>query len=338
MASGKFQVEGIGEDIITTLPDDVLINIISRLDAEDAMKTSILSSRWKFLWTSIYNLRFSFKSEQSLGMNRRRRFCRPMSFGFGVMDFIDHVVYHCQSKTIQEFHLDTRSSYIEDREETWLGELLSSITERNVHTLTLNFCVKMEKHMFSLPQTIVTCKSLVKLTLGYWDPDIDVSNSELCFPSLKFLSFYVRCPDPDLLKNLFHSCPALEELIINGCLIRDDISLTFDITVPTLKKLTLSFNILCRNPQRIMLRARNLEYLLVSEYYKTYIVMEEETPFLDKLMLLNSSLPPASLNSSLESINRAKDLSGAISNTRCLVLSSYILEVRFLSFKIFCKC
>lgn len=39
------------EEGISKLPDDVLINILSRLAIKEAPKTSVLSSRWRYLWT-----------------------------------------------------------------------------------------------------------------------------------------------------------------------------------------------------------------------------------------------------------------------------------------------
>ena len=47
-----------GEDIISRMPDDVLSHIISRLEAKDAVKTSVLSSRWKNLWAFIGRTRY----------------------------------------------------------------------------------------------------------------------------------------------------------------------------------------------------------------------------------------------------------------------------------------
>ncbi|KAK2657918.1 hypothetical protein Ddye_010970 [Dipteronia dyeriana] len=53
MASKRLEKKTAGEDFISRLPDDVLAHILSRLDTEEAVKTSILSSRWKNQWTFI---------------------------------------------------------------------------------------------------------------------------------------------------------------------------------------------------------------------------------------------------------------------------------------------
>ncbi|KAI3851466.1 hypothetical protein MKX03_019210 [Papaver bracteatum] len=49
-----------GVDHISTLPDDVLIRILSLVPTEQAVLTSLLSKRWKFLWTSMPELDFDY--------------------------------------------------------------------------------------------------------------------------------------------------------------------------------------------------------------------------------------------------------------------------------------
>ncbi|KAK8516791.1 hypothetical protein V6N13_080888 [Hibiscus sabdariffa] len=49
------------EDKITTLPDDVLFTILSLLTFKKAVATSILSRRWRYLWTSLPSLHFRYE-------------------------------------------------------------------------------------------------------------------------------------------------------------------------------------------------------------------------------------------------------------------------------------
>ncbi|KAJ4709471.1 Fbd-associated f-box protein [Melia azedarach] len=51
------QDENLG-DLVGRLPDDILVNIISRLTLKEAARTSVLSSRWKYLWTFTSSLKF----------------------------------------------------------------------------------------------------------------------------------------------------------------------------------------------------------------------------------------------------------------------------------------
>ncbi|KAK3227507.1 hypothetical protein Dsin_007369 [Dipteronia sinensis] len=167
-----------GRDFISRLPDDILVQILSCLETKDAVKTCVLSSRRKNLWTFIYNLHFD--------------------------DF-------------------NRKHYV----------------ERKVRKLT--FIVDIEEiewWVVRLPQSILTCNTLKELCI-LSDFVFDIPDSKMCFPSLKL--FYIRITNPvdDLMQKLFRSCPVLEDLSIHGDLVRNEDALTFDIMVPTLKRLTI---------------------------------------------------------------------------------------------------
>ncbi|GMI65530.1 hypothetical protein HRI_000222200 [Hibiscus trionum] len=49
------------EDKITTLPDDILLTILSLLTFKEAVATSILCRRWRYLWTSHPNLHIRYE-------------------------------------------------------------------------------------------------------------------------------------------------------------------------------------------------------------------------------------------------------------------------------------
>jgi hypothetical protein len=62
----KGQNMDIGEDRISKLPDAVLNHILSFLPTKHVVATGILSTRWRYLWTSVPNLDF-----------KNSRFIRP---------------------------------------------------------------------------------------------------------------------------------------------------------------------------------------------------------------------------------------------------------------------
>ena len=48
------------EDSFGELPEHILSHILSFLPTKEAVRTSILSKRWKFIWTSIPELHFFY--------------------------------------------------------------------------------------------------------------------------------------------------------------------------------------------------------------------------------------------------------------------------------------
>ncbi|KAK3227510.1 hypothetical protein Dsin_007372, partial [Dipteronia sinensis] len=111
-----------GRDIISRLPDDILVQILSRLETKDAVKTCVLSSRWKNLWTFLYNLHFD---DYDYKLGRSRNF----------ENFVDRVLSLCQCKYIQDFRLSC--SVIDDDELSHVIPWLCFAVERNVRKLNI---------------------------------------------------------------------------------------------------------------------------------------------------------------------------------------------------------
>lgn len=227
---------------------------------------------------------------------------------------------HCNN--IQEFHFES-AGLISSSNAVRIEDLISSVIAWNVQILTLDFSIHWEKPVFRLPQSILTCKSLVKLDLGWFDVVVDIPESSVYFPSLKFLSVYFRHTPLDFPKKLISNCPVLEELVLKECYDSDH---TFDINIPSLRKLKLDLLTEFDKFRRVI-RAPNLEYLFVSEFI-TCILMEEY-PFLNRLLVRGW---PTSDDYDIECF---KGIIKAISCTRCLLLSSHPMKVIVLSFKKF---
>ncbi|TXG59289.1 hypothetical protein EZV62_013862 [Acer yangbiense] len=308
-----------GEDILSRLPDDVLSHIFSRLEAKDAVKTSVLSSRFKDVWTLIYNLRFEFTR---VGYEGNR--------GTSFANFVESVLRHCQSNIIQNFH--GTYYYLLESEVACLTELICFVVGRNVCSLKLKFDVLVLRPMIRLPQSILTCKSLVRLSLGFCDFVLDIPDCMVCFPCLKFLSIFVNSPNSNLMQKLFRSCPILEELKIKGYRIENEDVLTFDINVPTLKKLKVylrghredEYDDISEH--KFVVRARNLEYLNVCNYFLACFVLGE-TPFLNKVILDTKDSTRFSVQPpNNEETKRTAEFFRAISSTRFLSLDNILIS------------
>lgn len=77
-----------GIDRISALPDDVLHNILSSLFIFDVVQLSVLSKRWKYIWTTMPYLHFDFDKFYS---ERLKRLCN-MEMTEKFKDFINWVL------------------------------------------------------------------------------------------------------------------------------------------------------------------------------------------------------------------------------------------------------
>lgn len=119
---------GGGEDRLSNLPECVLTDILSRLPTRDAIQTCVLSKKWEFRWTSIYNLDFNDIYFRSRGRTTRERF----SF------FVDRILMHCRTTSLNNFSLHCSSTsainYDPYRIHTWL----SAAFRKNVQILRID--------------------------------------------------------------------------------------------------------------------------------------------------------------------------------------------------------
>ena len=67
----KGEDKGEDKDIISKLPDSVLLYILSFLLTKDAVRTSILSTKWRHLWTGMSN--FDFNDDLSYKKTKEKK-------------------------------------------------------------------------------------------------------------------------------------------------------------------------------------------------------------------------------------------------------------------------
>lgn len=261
------------DDITSSLPDHLLCRILSCLPTEDAVRTCILSSRWKDLWTSIHSLYFDGGNEKSRAW---------------FLNFVERVLGLCQSKGIHNFHL--RSSTLREKDFSHVSEWICFAIQCNVHHLFLDVYsisnLSRHKRILELPRSFLTCKSLVELKLCS-DSVIDIPGSWMCFSSLKILHFGFYHPDRGLLQKFFSSCPIPEVLTIEGILCPRDNVQTINIIAQTLKRLSISVFVKQGYVSERIFENRtpNLEYLSIIANSLAYFVLDE-IPFLKKAFVL----------------------------------------------------
>ncbi|KAI3942959.1 hypothetical protein MKW98_005471 [Papaver atlanticum] len=118
---------------ISNLPDDVLVRILSFVPAEQALATSILSKRWKSVWTLLptLNLDFIQFSERfgNLSLDvRKRRF----------LEFVEHVLFLRNAEQLPNLRLAFNINEFKDYS-LKLRLLVRSVMTSNCSALDLDF-------------------------------------------------------------------------------------------------------------------------------------------------------------------------------------------------------
>ncbi|KAL7216984.1 hypothetical protein ACSBR1_028832 [Camellia fascicularis] len=217
---------GKSEDRISKLPDALLCHILSFLSTKNAVGTSILSTRWRNLWTSVPKLDFDdneFFCEYAR-LSEERKIEVDSSFQY----FMNRVLLLSDAPCFHKFHIKVRNPGHLDLVDSWI----SAAIEHNVQELELRDDVETN---VKLPHTIFTSKTLVVLTL--WEAFLDVPGS-VWLPSLKSLNLHsVKYENEDSLLKLLSGCPVLENFYMVRWIL--DTLQVLNISVPTLKHLTV---------------------------------------------------------------------------------------------------
>ncbi|KAM5583228.1 F-box/LRR-repeat protein [Rosa sericea] len=179
---------------LSDLPDVVIAKIISSLPTKEAIRTSILSKRWEYLWTSIPNLEFyPGNAKRSLLVN-----------------VVDRALLLRGPSDIKRFHLLFPVLGDASHVHAWI----SAIVRRNVENFSIG--LESQKEPFSLPHSLLTSATLKVLNL-YLPCSFKVP-STICFSSLRELSLCsVVFSDDCSTQQLFSGCPVLEKLYFSEC-------------------------------------------------------------------------------------------------------------------------
>ena len=155
------------EDLISLLPDEMLISILSFLTVEEACRTSVLSHRWKYLWP-FFNGSLDFDDPDTMwDISDDKEITNWERDKF--VTRVNHILNLHQALTIDEFRVcfefNTHSKCDIDR---WVDFAFS----KGVKRFELNFkptwlCLIEECYTFPHVKRFRCIKSLTSLTLMY---------------------------------------------------------------------------------------------------------------------------------------------------------------------------
>lgn len=301
----KFTSED-NEDRISDLPDRVLTHILSLIPTKYAVLTSVLSSRWSHLWTSIHNLNFD---DRHILNNKDSDESDDEEGDDGMFEkFVSGVIERCNSENIYNFRL--ACSRDQKISMTRLHDWIQTVLGRNVEKIEIKL---YENHGLKLPDNLFTSESLVSLTLSL-DSAPHIPTLSNCFPSLKFLSISLNSPSSDLAKKLFNGCPVLENLSLN-CSSGEEVDMT-NISAPRLKTLRINF---------FTDAGQDAEYELVLDApLLEHICVEDKNlacNMKDPLPRLEEAILDVGYDYGSFQLRNALKLLGAVANTKYLSLS-----------------
>ncbi|XP_061359788.1 F-box/FBD/LRR-repeat protein At5g53840-like [Gastrolobium bilobum] len=183
----------VKEDRLSNLPDEVIHRIFSFLDATLAVQSSVLSKRWRYLWTSLPVLNF-----HDVSFNE--------SFLFH--SFVEHVLSRRDPSTSVSMLQFVCDEELDD--EYIVDSIIDHVIPMGIQVLSINAqCV-----VRNLPQ-LSACQSLTTLKLS----DIATETTTFDFVSLKKLYLFdirFECGVQEVL-DAFRGCPNLRCLFLHGC-------------------------------------------------------------------------------------------------------------------------
>ncbi|CAI9275049.1 unnamed protein product [Lactuca saligna] len=240
----------VKEDRLSSLPDELIHNILSCLDMKFAVQTCLLSSRWKLLWTSMPCLNFTSWQFTSLP-----KFSK----------FVNHVLSHHNHQvevSTVKLHFTGAASQV------FVRKIVKYAFSHKVQQLTVYGSAKYR--LTNYPPCLFSSHSLKHLTLTAQHRPCITPKTPWDFPALTtlHLSDIILCEDDtEKSLDLFSKCVNLENLTLELFSVGN--VEVFDIITPRLSNLMLAHGNSCSAV--INLIAPQLEKLTVISFSFKYL-------------------------------------------------------------------
>ncbi|KAL0012665.1 hypothetical protein SO802_007773 [Lithocarpus litseifolius] len=199
-----------GEDRISTLPDSILLTILSSLCTEDAVRTGVLSKRWAYLWTFVPSLLFT-----------NYYFRRAADYA----NFVDNVLLLHRASKLTNFSVEFEyNPELKPRVDLWVR--FATTAKVDQLSLLLSSC------FYKLPQHLYANEFVSELDFRACEIK---PNGLVCWSSLKRLCLWNVALHKDVLNKVLLGSPRLEFLELRSC----DKCNRLDIVSESLKKLVM---------------------------------------------------------------------------------------------------
>ncbi|XP_021287386.1 F-box/LRR-repeat protein 13-like [Herrania umbratica] len=189
-------------DRISDLPDEILCKILSSLPSHSAIRTSILSSRFRYLWRSVRILDFRDNLSPAKTFEK----------------FLDKALSnHEELHRLRTFRLRCYDpSYSVTKMSNWILSATASVSTLEELDIYVNNVHKI--HYVNLPCILFSCQRLKSLKLAGCNI-VDSIPADVVFPCLKTLKLVsISILDDNLFNKLLSAFPVLERFHIEDCL------------------------------------------------------------------------------------------------------------------------
>jgi hypothetical protein len=218
MKRGKHTHNKESEDNLSQIPDSVLLHILSFLETKEAIRTSILSKRWKHLWKYLPTLTLNGRS---------------FNYSKGFAKFVNRILSNRDSSTALqslEFHNFGYNNL--------LKRISKYAVSHNIQRLQIHVISDIER----IPSCIFSCQTLTSLHLRVqpkFYPGTKPFPCSLNFPALTtlYLGYVAFSRRDNGLVEPFSECRKLISLVISRCEVVDGQNLCISST--TLVNLTI---------------------------------------------------------------------------------------------------
>ncbi|KAJ4803210.1 F-box family protein [Rhynchospora pubera] len=192
-------------DWISKLPDSVLHHIMSFMKAKAAVRTCVLSKRWRHLWASLQHLHFDFTEFE--GIQKLPWLEHVPKY----RKFISRMLHERDNIDVHTFDIQNFSEFYDDDDDDERGgEWVTYAIHHKARVI--HFDINLWSN---LPQSIYTCTSLEELHVDMVDPAPIIYPASVSLPRLRSLD--LTFVDHHFLKLVLLQCPALESLSLSDC-------------------------------------------------------------------------------------------------------------------------
>ncbi|XP_010490726.1 PREDICTED: putative F-box/LRR-repeat protein At3g28410 [Camelina sativa] len=190
-----------GADFINSMPDDILQHILSFIPTDLAMRTCVLSRRWRHVWCetpSLYIHEFRLKDGA-----------------------INQTLTSYKAPNITSCDLIMRADYNAAKVNNWIEFVLS----RNVQKLSVSIVDFTYSKTYSFPDIFYLSSSLKQLTVVVDFCDM-IPGCIVSWKSLRNLSLLACRLSDESIDNILSGCPILESLTLDNCTLLERLDLS----------------------------------------------------------------------------------------------------------------